>query len=86
MIESTKQASEVIWLKPKEVDWSLADLVGGSCVKTKVIDTTEAIVRYLVETAITGDHLLVMSNGSFEGIHGRIINGLKEKFKIREMA
>lgn len=81
LVASTDQASEVIWFKPQGIDWPLAELVADSPVKASVIDSTEAIVRYLVDTAVSGDHLLVMSNGGFEGIHGRIVSGLKEKFK-----
>ncbi|WP_257285558.1 UDP-N-acetylmuramate:L-alanyl-gamma-D-glutamyl-meso-diaminopimelate ligase [Endozoicomonas sp. SESOKO1] len=81
LIASTNQASEVIWFKPQGLDWPLAELVQGSPVKSSVMDSTEAIVRYLVDTASAGDHLLVMSNGGFEGIHGRIASGLKEKLK-----
>ncbi|KEI70473.1 UDP-N-acetylmuramate:L-alanyl-gamma-D-glutamyl-meso-diaminopimelate ligase [Endozoicomonas elysicola] len=81
LVASTDQASEVIWFKPQGLDWPLAELVANSPVKASVIASTEAIVRYLVDTAASGDHLLVMSNGGFEGIHGRIVSGLKEKFK-----
>ncbi|USE37553.1 UDP-N-acetylmuramate:L-alanyl-gamma-D-glutamyl-meso-diaminopimelate ligase [Endozoicomonas sp. SCSIO W0465] len=81
LIASTAQASEVIWFKPPGLDWPLAELALGSRVKSSVMESTEAIVRYLVDTTSAGDHLLVMSNGGFEGIHGRIASGLKEKFK-----
>ncbi|WP_257265951.1 UDP-N-acetylmuramate:L-alanyl-gamma-D-glutamyl-meso-diaminopimelate ligase [Endozoicomonas sp. ONNA2] len=81
LIASTAGASEVIWFKPQGLDWPLAELVQGSPIKSSVMDSTEAIVRYLVDTASAGDHLLIMSNGGFEGIHGRIASGLKEKFK-----
>nr|MDT0253652.1 UDP-N-acetylmuramate:L-alanyl-gamma-D-glutamyl-meso-diaminopimelate ligase [Endozoicomonas sp.] len=70
-----------IWFKPQGLDWPLAELAAESPVKSSVMDSTEAIVRYLVDTAAAGDHLLVMSNGGFEGIHGRIANGLKSRFK-----
>lgn len=81
LVASTDQASEVIWFKPEELDWPLAELVAGSPVKSSVMESTEAIIRYLVDTAMVGDHLLVMSNGGFEGIHGRIVSGLKDKLK-----
>ncbi|MGO0305944.1 UDP-N-acetylmuramate:L-alanyl-gamma-D-glutamyl-meso-diaminopimelate ligase [Endozoicomonas acroporae] len=81
LIASTAEASEVIWFKPQGLDWPLAELVQDSAIKSSVMDSTEAIVRYLVDTASAGDHLLVMSNGGFEGIHGRIARGLKAKLK-----
>ena len=45
------------------------------------MDSTQAIVRYLTDTATAGDHLLVMSNGGFEGIHTRLVNALNEKYQ-----
>ena len=86
LIASTALASEVIWFKPQGLDWPLTELVQGSPVKSSVMGSTEAIVRYLVDTASAGDHLLVMSNGGFEGIHGRIASGLKEKLKVKAKA
>ncbi|WP_419533327.1 UDP-N-acetylmuramate:L-alanyl-gamma-D-glutamyl-meso-diaminopimelate ligase [Endozoicomonas sp.] len=82
LIASTGLASEVIWFKPQGLDWPLEKLMADSPVKASVMDSTDAIVRYLVDTAKEGDHLLVMSNGGFEGIHGRIANGLKEKSRV----
>lgn len=82
LIAATGQASEVIWFEPQGLDWPLAELVADGPVKASVMGSTDAIVRYLIDTAEEGDHLLVMSNGGFEGIHGRIASGLKKKFKV----
>lgn len=79
LIAATGQASEVIWFKPRDLDWPLEELAKAGSVKSSVLDSTEAIVRYVVDTGTAGDHLLVMSNGGFEGIHSRIARGLQEK-------
>jgi UDP-N-acetylmuramate: L-alanyl-gamma-D-glutamyl-meso-diaminopimelate ligase len=44
--------------------------------KARVLDTTQAIVEQVVAQARPGDHLLVMSNGGFEGIHQRLLDAL----------
>jgi len=41
-----------------------------------VHDRTEDIVRRVAAEARSGDHLLVMSNGGFEGIHQRLLDAL----------
>nr|MDT0251010.1 UDP-N-acetylmuramate:L-alanyl-gamma-D-glutamyl-meso-diaminopimelate ligase [Endozoicomonas sp.] len=51
LVASTGLASEVIWFKPQGLDWPLAELAAESPVKSSVMDSTEAIVRYLVDTA-----------------------------------
>ena len=35
----------------------------------------------VVAAARPGDHVLVMSNGSFGGIHAKLLEGLKKKFE-----
>jgi len=37
---------------------------------------TDAILEYLLETCRQGDLVLVMSNGGFDGIHGRLLDSL----------
>ena len=39
-------------------------------------DSLEGLVRAIVSEAREGDHVLVMSNGGFGGIHGRLLQGL----------
>lgn len=81
LVAATAQASEVIWFEPQGLDWPLAQCVAdNSPVKASVMDSTQAIVRYLTDTATAGDHLLVMSNGGFEGIHARLVSALNEKY------
>jgi len=39
-------------------------------------DDEAAIVEQVVAAARPGDHVLVMSNGAFGGIHGRLLEAL----------
>ncbi len=79
LVDATLAASEVIWFKPDGLKWPLEDVIKSSHVPAKLMDSTEAIVSYLKETAKPGEHLLIMSNGGFEGIHQRIVKALKER-------
>lgn len=79
LIDSTAQASEVIWFKPEGLEWPIENMVENSSVAGRVMETTEAIVQYLSESAQPKDHLLIMSNGGFEGIHQRLVKALKER-------
>jgi UDP-N-acetylmuramate: L-alanyl-gamma-D-glutamyl-meso-diaminopimelate ligase len=38
--------------------------------------TTEAIIDFLVEAAMPGDIILIMSNGGFDNIHDRLLDSL----------
>lgn len=45
--------------------------------KFHVINQTQAIIDSLVTSSKTGDRIVIMSNGGFEGIHQRLIQALK---------
>jgi len=47
--------------------------------KFHVIGQTQAIINELITTCTSGDRIIIMSNGGFEGIHQRLINALKTK-------
>jgi UDP-N-acetylmuramate: L-alanyl-gamma-D-glutamyl-meso-diaminopimelate ligase len=42
-------------------------------------DTTAEIVEFVAGKAAAGDHVVVMSNGGFDGIHGKLLNALRNK-------
>ena len=46
--------------------------------KTYVSDKLDALVAEIVRDARPGDHVLVMSNGGFGGIHGKLMEALKK--------
>jgi UDP-N-acetylmuramate: L-alanyl-gamma-D-glutamyl-meso-diaminopimelate ligase len=48
----------------------------------KAFESSEAIVNYLAAEAKPGDMVMVMSNGSFDGLSGKLL----EKFKSLEGA
>ena len=77
LIDATASASEVIWFKPEGLQWPLVEMAEKSTTPARVLDSTQAIVDYLAQATSSGDHLLVMSNGGFEGIHGRIADALQ---------
>ena len=73
------RASEAIWFESEDMQWSLDTMAQNSIVSTHIMQTTDAIVRYLAEKTDSGDHILIMSNGGFEGIHVRIADALKQR-------
>jgi UDP-N-acetylmuramate: L-alanyl-gamma-D-glutamyl-meso-diaminopimelate ligase len=42
-------------------------------------DTTGEIVEFIAGKAAAGDHVVVMSNGGFDGIHGKLLNALRSR-------
>lgn len=61
---------------PKELGW---ELPANAAKNVTVCDDFDVLLKRVLAEAKPGDHLLVMSNGGFGGIHGKLLDGLKEK-------
>ncbi len=73
-------ADLVAVLQPPDIDWDVAALshvLGERCRVHKHLD---ALLFDLLGCSRPGDHLLVMSNGSFGGLHEKLISGLERKY------
>lgn len=82
LANSWQKADEVYLYEPEGMDWSLVDSVAHSNAPTHCFRDVEKIVQGVCNVAQPGDHILVMSNGGFEGIHGRILDALEMKSKL----
>ena len=76
---STEDADEVIWYQPKGLNWDLGPVVAASVKPASTFDDTDVIIARLVEKAVPGDAIVIMSNGGFAGIHGRLVSALESK-------
>jgi UDP-N-acetylmuramate: L-alanyl-gamma-D-glutamyl-meso-diaminopimelate ligase len=47
--------------------------------KASVFDDLDALIAQLADDAQAGDQVLVMSNGSFGGLHGRLLDVLRQR-------
>lgn len=77
--EACSFADEVVWKRPLDslLDFTaLCDGSGNSRVSFFEIDE---ILSHILAIAREGDHIVVMSNSGFDGIHKRIIDGLASR-------
>lgn len=79
LANSLQKADEVCLYQPDGLDWNLDDVISQSKVPAALFSSTEKIIEYLLERASAGDHILIMSNGGFEGIHQRLLAALEAK-------
>jgi len=77
---SWQQADEVCLYQPQGLDWNLADVVAQSKTPANIFDSTDKIIKHLLDAAGAGDHILIMSNGGFEAIHQRLIDAIIDKY------
>jgi len=74
---ASSAADQVLWYQPQGVNWDLQDVVQASQNQAKLYQSTDAIISSLCEQLAEGDHVVIMSNGGFEGIHGKLLKLLE---------
>ncbi|MNQ66135.1 UDP-N-acetylmuramate:L-alanyl-gamma-D-glutamyl-meso-diaminopimelate ligase [compost metagenome] len=75
---SVNLADQAIWYAPPNLGWDLAASVAGATVPSAVCDSLEAIISAVKASAIPGTQVVIMSNGGFGGLHGKLAKALAE--------
>ena len=76
---ATAEADAVYWYQPEGLDWDLQGVVEESPVPARLCSGTSDMIQELLGTAGPGDHVVIMSNGGFDGIHQRLVGELQAK-------
>jgi len=71
---SVAKADLAFWYQPAGLDWSLNDVIQDQ--KQKVFDDFEILLAALADEIKAGDDVIIMSNGSFNGLHQKLIDRL----------
>lgn len=75
--ESLSDANLAFVYAPESLSWNADVIRETATVPVEVQQDFNKLVEDIVRTAQPGDHILVMSNGGFNNIHEKILNGLK---------
>jgi UDP-N-acetylmuramate: L-alanyl-gamma-D-glutamyl-meso-diaminopimelate ligase len=70
-------ADMVICKRPDSTNWDLATILKDFPQPTAMYDNVDSLVENLVKELKTGDHIVVMSNSGFGGIHQKLLNALE---------
>ncbi|WP_417224867.1 UDP-N-acetylmuramate:L-alanyl-gamma-D-glutamyl-meso-diaminopimelate ligase [Amphritea sp.] len=74
---SARLADKVYWYQPAGLEWSLQDVVDHCENPAVLMRDTADIISQLVADVQPGSHIVIMSNGSFDGIHLRLVDALQ---------
>lgn len=80
---SVEDADCTYWLEPEGMTWSLTDAVASMKNQT-VCQDIESLEAQLLNDIQAGDDVVIMSNGSFSGLHRSLLGKLKEKLEAKE--
>jgi UDP-N-acetylmuramate: L-alanyl-gamma-D-glutamyl-meso-diaminopimelate ligase len=59
--------------------WNLDEALAPLDGKAQAFDNLDALVKAVVHSVRPGDQILVMSNGSFGGVHQKLLDGLSAR-------
>ena len=76
LAEALSQADGVFLYQPDDLQWSLTEVSQALGERAKVIDSISGMLECLAAELVAGDHVVIMSNGSFGGLHGRLTDRL----------
>lgn len=79
LASSTASADAVYWFQPRGMDWSLDGVVQASPVPAHLFDDVDTLAEAVAAQARSGDRIVIMSNGSFGGIHQRLLQQLESE-------
>ena len=82
LAESAALADHTLWYEPTGLEWGLrevienANMVNPNMGNQQVLSSVDAIIEHITANAQSGDAIVIMSNGGFEGIHQRLLTAL----------
>ena len=75
LVPATEHADLVFWFEPGGLDWSMTE-AASELNGHFVFRDTNQLHDALVQQLHSGDHVVIMSNGSFSGIHRQLLQSL----------
>ncbi len=70
-------ADRVFLYAPPDLGWDVAAAARPLAARASVHGSVDALAAAVLAAARPGDHVLVMSNGGFGGLHGKLLAGLE---------
>jgi UDP-N-acetylmuramate: L-alanyl-gamma-D-glutamyl-meso-diaminopimelate ligase len=72
-------ADRAWFLNSPDLGWDLPGAVRQLGARARFAETVDALVKGLADDAQSGDHVLVMSNGGFGGLHDKLLAELRTR-------
>ncbi|HEX4045241.1 MAG TPA: UDP-N-acetylmuramate:L-alanyl-gamma-D-glutamyl-meso-diaminopimelate ligase [Gammaproteobacteria bacterium] len=68
--------ADLVVCKDTDVDWGLKTVLAQCKQPTALYEDVDTLVQQLVPQLRAGDHVIIMSNGGFGGIHQKLLNAI----------
>ena len=81
------RVADRIWLyEPEDLGWDLGGVAAQCAHPAASSDSIDDIVRAVATEAAPGDHILIMSNGAFGGIHEKLLEALQLRGAMQDVS
>lgn len=77
-IQQALSHADMIVCKSTEADWGLQSILSQFQQPTALYDDVDTLVKSLVSKLHAGDHVIVMSNSGFGGIHKKLLDAIEK--------
>ena len=77
LASSVKSADQVFWYQNAAIDWDLASLSDSVEVPSMSTNKLDNLIEKAVNLAQSNVHIVIMSNGGFEGFHNKLSDAIK---------
>jgi UDP-N-acetylmuramate: L-alanyl-gamma-D-glutamyl-meso-diaminopimelate ligase len=79
LAESLGGADTVWFYQPRDLPWSLAEVAAAIGGHARVLPDVDSLTQALAEDLKAGDHVALMSNGDFGGLHRKLEAALRAR-------
>jgi UDP-N-acetylmuramate: L-alanyl-gamma-D-glutamyl-meso-diaminopimelate ligase len=77
-IQQALVTADMVLCKSTEADWGLPAILAKFAQPTALYDNIDTLVSQLTSQLRAGDHVVIMSNSGFGGIHKKLLDAIKE--------
>lgn len=83
IIAALQDADYVLMLRPSEAaTWNIDELATALKKPARVCDNVDSMIKDIISQVNAGDHILIMSNKGFDGIHEKLLLALRQAMPI----
>lgn len=74
--QSITDADVTLWFQPANANWAMDEVVNKSPVPAKLYRDLDQLIEGALSLANGNTHIVIMSNGGFGGVHGKLVSKL----------
>jgi UDP-N-acetylmuramate: L-alanyl-gamma-D-glutamyl-meso-diaminopimelate ligase len=78
-LPASLELADKVYVYSAGLDWDAPAIFGPLGAKARCIGDLDHLVQAIAADAQSGDHVLVMSNGGFGGVHGKLLKALARR-------